>query len=130
MITALRLWYAPVIAALLALAVYQHLRIRHWIGQGDILNRALHAEQAGHAVTRQSVATLQTALAEKNAETDARGAAYAEIKAADAKDVAAADRARDGDRGRIETLRAIAKAAERPGGCPAPPALRASLEGL
>lgn len=96
----------------------------------ETLEARVKAEQAAHAVTRQSVATLQAALAEKNAESDARAASYAATKAADAEDVAAAARARAADSGRVETLRAIAKAADRPGGCVTPPALAASLEGL
>ena len=96
----------------------------------ETLAAQVMAEQAAHAVTRQSVATLQAAIDEKNRETEARATAYAGTKAADARDVAQADRAQAADRGRVDTLRAIAKAADRPGGCVTPPALAASLGGL
>jgi hypothetical protein len=127
-------WREAMIAALLAalavtVAVYTASGSRK-----DARIEALTAERdlaiTAHAVTRQSVATLQAAIASQNAEIEARARAYADTRAADAADVAAADRAATAEGIRRARLQGIAEAAARHPACPVPAQLVQSLEGL
>ncbi|UIJ43739.1 hypothetical protein LZK98_11620 [Sphingomonas cannabina] len=105
------------------------LDARH-ASQRDKARAELAAEQARHAVTRQSVETLTAALDVKNRESEARAKAYEESKAANAKAIAELDQRYKATASRVEALRAMAKQFPANPACRAPAALLAQLEGL
>lgn len=102
----------------------------HHAAQRDKARAELAAEQARHAVTRQSVETLTVALDAKNRESEARAKAYEESKAANAKAIAELDQRYRATASRVEALRAMAKDFPANPACRAPAALLAQLEGL
>lgn len=88
------------------------------------------AEIAKNAINVASIDTLQTALADKNAESLARAKAYADAKAADASTIAEMDRRAKADSSRLETLQRLAKDLPDNPQCRVPAALLANLDGL
>lgn len=98
-------------------------------GERDKANQALGTERANHAVTRQSVATLEGVVAAKNEEARRRAAEFEAAKAAAAKDAAAADARYAATEARRAYLADLA--ARTPGkACPVPVGLRDALEEL
>lgn len=113
-----------VIALLLTRATLSNVK-----GERDKANQALGSERTRHAVTRQSVATLQGIIAAKNEEARRRAAEFEAAKAAAAKEVAAADARYAATQARRTYLADLA--ARTPGkACPVPDGLRDALEGL
>lgn len=88
------------------------------------------AEIAKNAVNLASINTLQTALAEKNAESEARAKAYADVKASDAATIADLDKRQKADASRLETLQRLARDLPDNPQCRVPAALAANLDGL
>lgn len=85
--------------------------------------------EAQHAVTRQSVDTLDAVIEDLNERALARAEAYAEGQAeAQKRSAELAKLSAESDR-RIEALRAAAREQVN-GDCPVPPELRALAEGL
>lgn len=82
------------------------------------------------AIQRESIAEMRRNLDAKNAESDARAKALADSKATDAQNVATADARQKADRGRIQTLQALAKDLPVNPACRAPAAVVTNLEGL
>lgn len=113
-----------VIALWLQSAATERQRVR-----ADKALTALGAEQSRHAVTRQSVATLEGIIAAKNEEARRRAAEYEAAKADAAKDIATADAryaATEAKRAYLARL-----AAQTPGKpCPVPGGLLTALDGL
>lgn len=96
-------------------------------GERDDLRDALAMEQAKHAVTRQSVATLEETIEDLNAQAEQRAQAYAEaqqLAQEREKELAAARRSSNAV---IARLRELAK---REGQCAVPDDLRELAEGL
>ena len=94
----------------------------------DAARASLAVERANHAVTRQSVNTLQSALAMKNRESEERAKAFEAARARDAKDVAAADARYLAAEGRRKALEAFARDSGK--ACPVPDGLLSAIEGL
>lgn len=93
----------------------------------DDLTRDLGAEAARHAVTRQSVATLQDTIAELNEMAEQRAEAFAEaqeLAKEREKELAAARRSSDATIARLREL------AGHGGKCAVPDELRELAEGL
>lgn len=88
------------------------------------------AEIAKNAVNLKSIADLTAALKAKNAESDARAKALADVKAQDARDVAEADKRYADTAGRIKALEAIARGSGGKDACKVPGAVSGALEGL
>lgn len=88
------------------------------------------AEVQKNAVNLASINTLQSALADKNAESEARAKAFADAKAADAATLAEMDKRQKADASRLETLQRLARDLPENPQCKVPAALRAQLEGL
>ena len=102
---------------------------RHWRKMHDGVLASYQLEQAKHAITRQSVATLETALKAKNAESIARAEAFERAKAEAARDVASLNArwaAGEGARARLEAFVRNPPSAA----CRAPAGLISALEGL
>jgi flagellar biosynthesis/type III secretory pathway protein FliH len=90
----------------------------------------VYAEQAAHAVTLASNATLKAAIAKANAEAQARADALtAARKEAAASDLRLAE-ARVASDSQIARLRALGAATGAQEACPVPEALAGALEGL
>lgn len=99
----------------------------------DAARESYKAEVKSHGVTLVSLSTVRKALDAKNAESQARAAAFEASKAADAKIIAEMDRHQAASDTRIAALRAIAEAAGRvapDGRCTVPAALIGALDGL
>lgn len=88
------------------------------------------AEVRKNAINLASINTLQTALADKNAESEARAKAFADAKAADAATIADMDKRQKADASRLETLQRLARDLPENPACRVPPALSAQTEGL
>lgn len=96
-------------------------------GQRDHYRDAYSMEQARHAVTRQSVDTLEAVIADLNEQAEKRAEAYAEAQEMAQereKELAAARRSSDATIARLREL------AEREGECAVPDDLRELAEGL
>jgi hypothetical protein len=121
-------WYF--IAGVAAFLFAWHLIAQHDRAKWNAgYNVAWTQGQQRAAIQRASIAALKNALAMKNRESDARAAAFAESAAQSSRDVAAADARLRADKGRGETLRALAR--DLPdSGCKVPSALAAQLKGL
>jgi len=88
------------------------------------------AEIRKNAINLASIGTLQTALADKNAESEVRAKAFADAKAADAATRADMDKRQKADASRLETLQRLAKDLPTNPQCVAPAALLDNLDGL
>lgn len=118
-----------VVAGLSLMLVLAKADARHWKGEAGRFETSFNLEVAKHAVTRQSVATLEAALKAKNAESVARADAFEKAKAKSAADLAALDARYAAEKGRRSRLEALLSnpASEA---CRAPAALTEALEGL
>lgn len=129
-------WYALcILAALLILwhihsgwerKAYNDAYNAGWAKQKVLTDR----EVQKNAVNLASINTLQSALADKNAESEARAKAFADAKAADAATLAEMDRRQKANASRLETLQRLARDLPENPSCRAPAALLANLEGL
>jgi hypothetical protein len=102
---------------------------RHWRAKSNGFESAFNLEVAKHAITRQSVATLEGVVAAKNAESQARADAFAKAQAQSVSDLAALNarwRAGEGVRARLQAL--VSNPPNE--ACRAPAALLDGLEGL
>ncbi|MGF7146554.1 hypothetical protein FHS96_000163 [Sphingomonas zeicaulis] len=102
---------------------------RRWQGIAGDRAAALAAERAGHAVSRASIATLEAALAESNAQSRARADSLAAAQVAAVRAGAEADARWQGTATQVARLRALA-AQPALAGCAVPRALIDALEGL
>jgi len=103
---------------------------RHW-QKLDMLHSAQRdTEIAKNAVNLESITRLSDALDAKNAESEARAKAYADVKASDAATIADLDKRQKADASRLETLKRLARDLPDNPACRVPAALAANLEGL
>lgn len=77
-----------------------------------------------------SIDTLQSALDDKNRESEARAKAYADSKSADAQTIALMDARQKADASRLDTLQRLARDLPDNLQCRVPAALTAQLDGL
>lgn len=122
---------APLIglAVVLALCAALWARGNHYRDQRDVARAETKACEAEHAVTRQSVETLDAVIEDLNERALARAEAYAEGQAeAQKRSAELAKLSAESDR-RIEALRAAAREQVN-GDCPVPSALRDLASGL
>jgi hypothetical protein len=95
----------------------------------DKANQALGSEQTRHAVTRQSVATLEGIIAAKNEEARRRAAEYEAAKGEAVKEAAASDaRFAATEARRAYLARLVAQTPGKP--CPVPDGLLSALGDL
>jgi len=103
---------------------------RHW-QKLDVLHSAQRdTEIAKNAVNLESITRLSGALDAKNAESEARAKAYADVKASDAATIADLDKRQKADASRLETLQRLARDLPDNPACRVPAALSAQTGGL
>ena len=122
---------APLIglAVVLALCAALWVRGNHYKDQRDVARAEVAAEEARHAVTRQSVETLDAVIVDLNNRALARAEAYAEGQAeAQKRSAELAKLSAESDR-RIEALRKAAREQVN-GDCPVPANLAELAKGL
>lgn len=124
-----KLWPFAVMAGLVVALLLTRATLSNVKDERDKANQALGTERANHAVTRQSVATLEGIIAAKNEEARRRAAEFEAAKGEAAKEVAAADaRFAATEARRAYLARLVAQAPGKP--CPAPDGLLTALDGL
>ena len=116
------------IVLLIAVAV-QTVRLSSAQEALETKRNELAAEQARHAVTRQSVDTLDAVIADLNERSLARAEAYAEGQAVAAKRAADLAESRQQSEKQIAELRKAAREQVN-GDCPVPDDIRALAESL
>ena len=116
------------IVLLIAVAV-QTVRLSSAQEALETKRNELAAEQARHAVTRQSVDTLDAVIADLNERSLARAEAYAEGQAVAAKRAADLAESRQQSEKQIAELRKLAREQVN-GDCPVPDVLRDLAGGL
>jgi len=103
---------------------------RHW-QKLDMLHSAQRdTEIAKNAVNLESITRLSDALDAKNAESEARAKAYADVKASDAATIADLDKRQKADASRLETLQRLVRDLPDNPACRVPAALSAQTGGL
>lgn len=129
-----KLVLAGIMLALFAVPTVGLLITRHTLASVKLERDAFHAQRdaeiAKNTVNLRSIADLQSALADKNAESERRAKALTDAQAEDQRNRAAFDKQQVATDGKIKALEAIARA---PGGnadCRAPKAVTDALEGL
>lgn len=124
-----KLWPFAIMAGLVIALLLTRATLSNVKDERDKANQALGTERANHAVTRQSVGTLQGIIAAKNEEARRRAAEYEAAKVDAAKDLAAADARFAATEARRAYLAKLAT--QSPGKpCPVPDGLLSALEGL
>lgn len=129
-------WYAlGIVAALLMLwrahAGWERAAYNDAFKAGVAKQKVLtDAEVQKNAANLASINTLQTALADKNAESERRAKQYADAKAEDTATVAEMNKRQKADASRIETLQRLARDLPENPSCRVPAALAAQIEGL
>jgi len=129
-------WYALGIVAALLMLWHMH---SGW--EKDSYNAAYNAgwekqkvqtdnEVRKNTINLTSIGKLTAALNDKNAESEARAKAFADVKTQDAATIADMDKRAKADASRLETLRKLAADLPDQPGCRVPAALSANLEGL
>jgi hypothetical protein len=103
---------------------------RHWQKLDTLHSAQRDTEIAKNAVNLESITRLSDALDAKNAESEARAKAYADVKASDAATIADLDKRYAATKASRDALQAIAKVATANPSCRVPSALSGALEGL
>ena len=117
-------------ASLLTWALVERSSARHWQKVAQVNADAASLANQKLAVSNASINTLQTALADKNAESEARAKAYADSKAKDTATIAEQDRRFKTTQQAIDALKAVAGVPDKTGACKVPSAVAAALEDL
>lgn len=119
--------FAGVTVALLLFAGIQTWRLSNAKGDLEDKRNELATCEARHAVTRQSVETLEAEIADLNEQAEQRAEAFAEAQELAKEREKELERARAGSDAVIKRLRALAA---REGQCAVPDDLRELAEGL